>query len=640
MKHTLGILLILCCALGLTVGAAAQGEVLPRFEPGACTFAVPAGAGADVECGTVTVPEDRANPDPNDVVQLAVAIYRAEGDATGDPVFFLQGGPGGGIVETIVSSYASIIAPITASRDFVVFDQRGTGLSTPALNCPQVTRLLLDNLREDYTPEQVNQLYLEAIATCRDDLNGQGINLAAYTSPATAADIIDMADVLGYDTISLYGASYGTRLAQTVMRDFPARVSSAILDGVLSIADNQIAITASKADWALTTLFAACEADAACAAAYPGLEDEFYALLARLDAEPAPVSVILPNTSETITTTIDSVDMIGAVFLGLQQSSLIGGTPATIQAVVNGDTSPLASFLTLPVLIGDGINYGAFLSVICSEEAFATTAEALDAEAAAYPLLATFINSVYFGSGSAFISACQSWGAAPFAAIEGEALTSELPTLLLSGQFDPATPPYLADGLAANLTTTYNYVLPGAGHVASLRNACAASIIIDFLADPATAPDSSCLAGESVAFITPATEIALVPVTNETFGYTSVIPEGWVEVSPGTYASGPTGTVALLQQAIPAPIDAVKALLGGQLGINPFPDVIETLTADGGSGLEWQRYDVAFAGQSGALALAEADGTTYLLLLIASSADRALYYDKVFLPALNALTPN
>jgi len=638
VKSLLRLTLLMIALFSLTLGVAvgAQSEALPRFEAGACPF-TPL-EGANVECGVLIVPEDRANPDPADTVALAVAVYRADAP-TGDPVFFLQGGPGGGIVAVINVYYGTAIAPITADRDFVVFDQRGTGLSTPALNCPEVTALFTDNLRQDYTPDQVNPLYVEAFTVCGETLRDAGIDLTTYTSATSAADIIDLADSFGYGSIALYGGSYGTRLAQTVMRDFPDRISSAVLDGVLGIADNQIGIIASKSDWALNNLFEACAAEAACDAAYPELETIFYETVARLDAAPAPVTVTIPTTGEVIETTADGVDLIGGVFLGLQQTPLIASVPSTIQAVANGDTSALATFLSLPVLLGDAINIGAFASVICAEEIPATTPAALDAEAAAFPRFTTFTNSVYYGGGQAIVDLCAAWGAAPFDPIEGEVLTSDIPTLLLSGQFDPATPPYFADAVAAGLSTSYNYVIPGAGHVSSLDNSCANSIVRDFLADPTTEPDSSCLAAGAFAFNTPTTEIALVPVTNDTFGYTSVIPQGWTEVSPGTYAVSMTGSVALIQQVIPAPIGDLKTLLTGQLGIDPFPEVIETITTANESGLTWERYELSIQGQAGDLALAEVGGTSYMILLISTPAERTLYFDGLFLPVLEAFMP-
>jgi pimeloyl-ACP methyl ester carboxylesterase len=629
-------LLLLVLVIAVFALPASAQDSLPRFEPEDCSFAAP--AGANVECGVVVVPEDHANPDAADTVELAVAIYRSSADSpAADPVIFLQGGPGGGAVELVSFFYSSLVAPITTARDFIVFDQRGTGLSTPALNCPEVTETLTTTLVEDLTTEETSAITIPALNDCGDRLESEGINLAEYNSAASADDIAAIASALGYETVNLYGGSYGTRLALTVMRDYPSLVRSAVLDGVLGVEENQIGIMASKSDWALKNLFEICAADAACSAAYPDLEDTFWATVERLDETPAPITVTIPTTGETIETTVSGVDLIGGVFLALQQTTLIPTVPATIQSVADGDTSPLATFLTIPIIIGDGINIGMFMSVICAEEIPATTPAALDAELTTYPLLSGFASGIYFGDGAAITEVCNEWSAVTFDPIESEAVTSDVPTLLFSGQFDPATPPYFAERVAENLANSYNFVIPGAGHVASTSETCAMSMITTFMDDPSSAPDGSCLGEIMFSFSTPDSEIALVEVTNDMFGYTSLVPEGWEELGPGTYAASMTATTALIQLAIPGSIADAEGLLGAQFGIGEFPASVETIAGDG---LEWQRYEATIMGQSGDLAMAEAGGSTYVVLLISTSSEREAAYGQIFLPVLAAFTAN
>jgi pimeloyl-ACP methyl ester carboxylesterase len=611
-------------------------NALPQFEAGECPFTVP--DGAPVECGALIVPENRT--DNSGEVRLAVAIFRSTSAApASDPVIFLQGGPGGGIVEQMGLLYPSFVAPIVAERDFIAFDQRGTGLSEPSLDCPQVTTLIFDTLREDYTIEESSSLYVDALAACQQSLTEAGIDLTAYTSAASAADIADLAAFFGYDQINLYGGSYGTRLALTVMRDFPALVRSAVLDGVLSPAENQIEIMASKSDYALNAFFEGCAADAACAAAYPDLEATFYETVERLNAEPAPIIVTIPTTGETIETTVDGVEYITAIFVGLQQTPLIPTVPATIQAVSEGDLTPLQTFIILPVLLGDSINIGMLLSVVCAEEIPATSAEALDAAAAAFPQLEGFARSVYYGSGQAIVDICADWGAAAYDPRESEPVVSDTPTLLLSGEYDPATPPYFADRAAETLSNSFVYVVPGAGHVASLGGGCALDIVTAFLNDPMAEPDAFCLTGITPTFQTPQTELLLVPVENATFGFTSVIPEGWTEIVPnsGTYGESMASSVVLLQQVAPVSLDQLLPVLTTQFGLEAAPEALEAI--EGAQGLSWSIYQVSVQGQPADLALAERDGSSYLVLLISTPAQRDLYYNSLFLPVLDAFTP-
>ncbi|MBN2393611.1 MAG: alpha/beta fold hydrolase, partial [Anaerolineae bacterium] len=227
----------------------------PSFEQTQCPFDVP--LDAQVDCGFVFVREERGGTDPNDVIRLAIAVYHStSADPLSDPVIFLQGGPGSGAVEDIVYAYDTLIAPILAERDFIVFDQRGTGLSQPLLDCPEYSRLVERQLRQGFfIGDEDPARYTAALLNCRDQLTLRGANLAAYTSAASAADVNDIVTVLGYDQVNLYGASYGTRLAQTVMRDFPGIVRSAVLDSALPLEIHIYNEQAAKTNYALNKLF-------------------------------------------------------------------------------------------------------------------------------------------------------------------------------------------------------------------------------------------------------------------------------------------------------------------------------------------------------------------------------------------------
>jgi pimeloyl-ACP methyl ester carboxylesterase len=117
---------------------------------------------------------------------------------------------------------------VLAQRDLVLFDQRGTGYSQPRLDCPErsaVTPALLDG---SLSAEQAQGAIVEAFRRCRERLLAQGIDLSAYNSAASAADLNDLRLALGYEKLNLYAVSYGTRLALTLMRDYPQAVRSAV----------------------------------------------------------------------------------------------------------------------------------------------------------------------------------------------------------------------------------------------------------------------------------------------------------------------------------------------------------------------------------------------------------------------------
>lgn len=633
-------LMIIAMMSMLWVSVAAQTDTDPVFEPAECTFTVP--LAANVECGFVIVPEDRAG-DPEDTIRIAVARYPARSDTPmADPVIYLQGGPGGDIVELLANLYGVYIAPITATRDFIVFDQRGTGLSEPALNCPEDTAVTVASLAENLSIEEIATRSQAALAACRTRLeNDLGVNTAAYTSAASAADIADIAAVFGYDTINLHGGSYGTRLAQTVMRDYPDLVRSAVLDGVLTVEANLFNRQATKTELALNELFSACAADAACNASYPDLETVFYETAAALTEDPQPVTITNPLNGERYDSQVRGADFIGAVFFGLQSSQLVPTLPQTIYAASEGDVSALSPILALPLLFAENINTGMFFSVNCHEEVFATTVEDLNADLDAIPELAEFARSAAYGDAKVVFDICADWGAAEFDPLEVEPVVSDIPTLILGGQFDPATPPEWNAEVAQNLSNAFSYELPGLGHAESIIGGCPLEIIQAFIDDPSTEPDTSCIDDMGVTFVAEGAvfdtiDFTLVEYSSDQFGFSGLAPEGWQDLGNGIFIEPTVQELGVIQQAAPLPADDLLNLLMGQLSLET-PELADTYEANG---LTWSLYQTDAQGLlSLDIALAEADGTAYLILVQTPIGQSAAYYDDLFLALINAYTP-
>lgn len=608
-------------------------DYTPIFESTECSFAVPDGAA--VECGFLTVPQDRSG-DVNDTIQLAVAVYRSE-NATAEPLLFLQGGPGGGIVEALAAAYGTFIAPITETRDFIVYDQRGTGLSQPPLNCPELNELTVEALRQNYDTETSTELSEVALAACRERLETEsGVNTAAYTSAASAADIRDLAQVLGYEQVNLYGGSYGTRLALTVMRDYPELVRSAVLDGAIPVELNLYEQQGAKTQAALDALFEACAADEACNTAYPNLEQVYLDTVAALDETPGTVTITNPADGEQIETEVDGLDFTSGLFFTLQIGQFARTAPQIIYAVSEDSYDALITPLTIPLLIGENINIGMFFSVNCHEEMFSTTPEALNAAAAEYPDTEAFMLSALFGSGEATQRICENWGAAPLSEIETEPVVSDIPTLILNGQFDPATPPYFGEQVAENLPNSFNYVFPGQGHAEGPAGGCPLEITLQFLENPTTEPDASCIDAMEVSFVV-ATALNLVEYTSDQFGFTGLIPDGWTDAGSGIFLNPNDQQFAVIQQAAPATADELLSLLASQLQLESIDATGDTIEANG---LTWALYNTTLQGIIAVdIALAESDGTTYLILLQSPVGQREATYENLFLPLVNGLQP-
>src|SRR4029079_19330341 len=197
-----------------------------------------------------------------------VAVLPAlSADPAADPIVFNQGGPGFGSIDTYLSLLMK--SPLRGRRDLVLYDQRGTGFSQPALACPEVIDYGIANLDKVVTAEESNAGYNAAALQCRDRLVQAGVNLSAYNTQESAGDLNGLRQAMGYAQLNLYGVSYGSLLVLDTLRFYPAAVRSAIIDGVVPPQSNMNIDAPRTIDRALTQLFNACAADARCNPPYP-----------------------------------------------------------------------------------------------------------------------------------------------------------------------------------------------------------------------------------------------------------------------------------------------------------------------------------------------------------------------------------
>jgi hypothetical protein len=126
------------------------------------------------------------------------------------------------------------------------------------------------------------------------------------------------------------------------------------------------------------------------------------------------------------------------------------------------------------------------------------------------PELATLMRD----SNTTILQICDLWQVPKLGPQANEPVASDIPTLLLSGRFDPITPATFAEAAAKTLSHSYTYTFPNTSHGAFLFNACANSIAQQFLDNPHIAPNANCIAAEPTTFNIPTpTEVVLTPAT-------------------------------------------------------------------------------------------------------------------------------
>jgi pimeloyl-ACP methyl ester carboxylesterase len=354
------------------------------------------------------------------------------------------------------------------------------------LACPERDALAPTLMAQTLADEQSIQAIVDSLRRCRDRLLAQGIDLSTYNSAASAADLNDLRLALGYSQFNLYGNSYGTRLALTVMRDFPQAVRSAVLDSAYPLEVNLYTALAPNAERAFNVLFDACSADAVCNASYPDLRAVFYGLVNTLNTNPATLSLQFGGNDYPIL--LDGGLLIDVLFVGLYNSAMIARMPKMIYQVREGNYTILRERLSL--YFGSAGGIGMTMSVQCGEEVpFNSINDAYTAAQGVQPAIAAF----YPKSLEYLFIVCRDWTGIFPNARENQPVVSDIPSLVLAGEFDPITPPDWGQMTAGHLRRAYFYEFPGNGHWVTRSSGCALSLTLAFLDDPSTAPQLGCL---------------------------------------------------------------------------------------------------------------------------------------------------
>lgn len=460
----------------------------PNFRKTDCRF--PTLAGQDVECGDLEVPEDYSQPGGK-MIQLHVAIFRSSSTLQPDPVIYLHGGPGSGALSWVSTAYDSGYQYLFPNRDFIVFDQRGTGYSLPRLDCPSLSEDYAQSLSED---QRVSSLGWETshLDACRMDLEKRGVNLTAYTTRSNAADLDALIKALGYKQVNLFGQSYGTYLALTYMQEYGDEgfIRSVMLDGISPPQADLFAERGKNAQAAWDAIFTACEADPACRKAYPDVKATFFKLLKRLAARPITVQVPNPLNGKPQPVVVNDFRLLETIYRSSYQSSWISKIPALIATLDQSNETLLDSALANIFQSAASVDHGVYYSVSCSNEAGFTNAAAIQAEDSQ---LSAPIKAYFDDIAQGMLSTCKSWPVAPTSQVGHQPVNSNIPTLLLSGALDPITSPVWAQSTSKTLSKGYLFEFPAETHDDLIgNNSCAQVLIYKFIENPVE-PQDACL---------------------------------------------------------------------------------------------------------------------------------------------------
>ena len=461
----------------------------PDFVVAACPMWPGQARGMHVDCGYVSVPEDRGTLGGN-VIRLAVVRLRGSVPTPNpDPVFYLADSPG----ESVLDSTHRLVDHarfIWEERDLILLDPRGIGHSEPRLECPDYLRERAELRALDLDPHEHLQREVEALLACKRSLSEQGIDMNAYTPESVAADVAEVAQAMGYETYNLYGSSFGSRLALTVMRDFPDDVRAVILDGVWPPQVNAAEARHANAAAAVQALFRRCEMDPDCAQRYPDLEQELWNVVRRYDENPSTFRRFDPDSSESFEVEVDGDFVLKRVLDSLRSDPWIPYVPFILHRMASGDRNTARAFIHAEHRFGRSQidSSAAWASLLCHVDGHFADLSGVLADRTAHPRM------VDSEAPDLVPALCAAWHDPNVEPVDRDPVTSDIPTLLLSGEFDPHTPPKWAHLAAETLTLSHSIVVPTAGHGVGMDTPCGLRLTGAFLDAPHADPSPACFA--------------------------------------------------------------------------------------------------------------------------------------------------
>ena len=421
------------------------------------------------ECATLAVPENRENT--TRLIDLNIAIIRSKSTKKqSDPVIMLAGGPGQSAVDSYVG-VAYAFRGILKDRDVLLVDQRGTGQSNP-LKC-NFDESLQEKLLGD--PE----LIYPELEKCVDNLDA---DTRYYTTTESIKDLEAVRKAMKIEKWNLIGISYGTRKALTYMKMFPDSIRSVILDGVVPQQEPLAASHETNLITALRKQFDQCTEQEACREAFGDVEQQMWELLAKVNEEQPTIRLqnFINGDYDDVKLTKDSIAI--AIRMFSYSASSMNLLPLMINKANKGQLETIASQANMINSMMQQSMTNVELSILCAEDA------------PFYPDTIESREQTIFGQD--FLEktkkTCDYW---PHIRVDSDfkdPVSSDLPTLLLSGELDPVTPPSFAETTMQTLTNAQHLVAKGQGHNV-FPLGCMPEIITDFFEEPEEELDIECM---------------------------------------------------------------------------------------------------------------------------------------------------
>jgi pimeloyl-ACP methyl ester carboxylesterase len=435
--RTCALLLMISCMAAAAIGDAAAATAASA----SLTDCKIKGVDSTARCGTLDVPEDRAHPERRHLQLRIVVVPAREKPSTPDPIVVFGGGPGEAATDSITDSVEEF-PELSRHRDLLFLDQRGTGGSN-ALNC---------DLYDPADPgAALRELFpVASLSACATKL-AEKADLTRYSYIDFADDLEAVRRALGYGPLNLFAISYGTRAAQVYARRYPRSVRTMYMGSLVPIDIATPAPFARAVQEVIDKTLNDCIADAACHAACPSIRDDFKHDLAALDAGEARIET--PGGATTVMPRGRFVELLRSMLYKPEGAAAV---PWLIHEGALGHWNAIGKNVIerSQSIVGD-MSFGLFLTITCNEDvAFIDEKNIRESRD-------TYLGDFRVRRQQAV---CTHWPRYSLPAGYRNPIRTAVPTLIVSGDLDPATPLSFTEHAAPGFTHRHEIILHGQGH--------------------------------------------------------------------------------------------------------------------------------------------------------------------------------
>jgi pimeloyl-ACP methyl ester carboxylesterase len=438
-------------------------------------------------CGYVAVPANHLNTNNHKQFFLPVLVMKATvTEPRPDPIFYLQDGPGGTIIQQAPWLEQTMFHGEERHRDIVWIEPRGLALPAGNLTCWDVlVPFHQASVTEAFTVEMYTDTFFDTLQDCMEQVQMSGVDLTLFTTAQNVADVVAVAKVLDYEQINLYAFGYGGRLALDLLSHHQSLVRSAVLVSPYGSETNPLqSVVAFNTQ--LEHLFTLCADNNICNAAYPGLREHFFDFLNRLETEPLLVQTNDLATTEVV---VDDTVLLNYLFEQMRVGGIgIQELPMQIAKILDGNMSELTTALNF---FRFDTAWGVYAAVHCQDTILALP----EPDIASLPKELRSFAIKRPASSLHFPTLCQSMKLVPSQLLATSISNTNVPVLVLAGEFDPVVLAAWTDRDTTEFINRSLYVASTGGHGVPLLLSCYKESILSFIDNPSEVTKPVCATG-------------------------------------------------------------------------------------------------------------------------------------------------